>query len=612
MSVQTSLSLINTDTSPRLFEHICSVRGWTPRFLVDVNCTKHDKLRDLDRLVDRMRDVKTSGGVITIAPDFDMDGITSGITAYAGLSELGFRVHLYIPDYTQGHTFSPNDVTRIAQQFPDTTVVMTCDGGVNAHTGIAAAREQGWETWVTDHHAELPPGSTADITINPCRMDETYAHPGICGAHVVYQILSAYAHAHQPDKTWEIRLLALFAGIGTVADVMPMLYENRHVVKQAVSLSRLLYTPAPRSAETNAWGEREPEPKNIDIFACTLLSILRLQEHSEAYMSAFTGFAVVLKAFACAGKLRSITDLDEGFFGFYLAPAMNHPRRIGGSLDDCFAVFTETDIDAKFAAMERVIAGNERRKELVAMHLEQLHTEPQPYAPYVFTSAANQGMFGLLAQELAQQYGHPVVVGAQTPDGEFSGSTRAPEWCDMIDVCSTLPGVTALGHAQACGVRSDDVSSLRGLIDRLDALTQQAQREADEHQELDVDCIIGDDRDALDEFVDPELYLELCARIDQLKPFGRGFEEPQFGVYVDLTHASIRLMGSEKQHCRIITHAGMTVIWWNIDPAVYEQLTSTCTRAAFACRLSVNTFRGIDRVQAIAHAWLPIESIDNA
>lgn len=98
-------------------------------------------------------------------------------------------------------------------------MLLTCDGGVNSHAGIAAARALGWVTLVTDHHEELKPGSTADVTVDPCRLDETNANSGICGAHVLFQVLREYTRVHRPDKTWEIGLLRLFAGLGTAPAV---------------------------------------------------------------------------------------------------------------------------------------------------------------------------------------------------------------------------------------------------------------------------------------------------------------------------------------------------------------------------------------------------------
>ncbi|GAA3257607.1 CPBP family intramembrane glutamic endopeptidase [Streptomyces lavendulae] len=98
---------------------------------------------------------------------------------------------------------------------------------------------------MTDHHEEFAPGSTADITVDPCRIDETYVHTGIRGAHVTYQVTEAYTRVHRPEEFREIRLLRLFAGLGTVSDVMPVLHENRRLVRGGISIARLTSTGDP-------------------------------------------------------------------------------------------------------------------------------------------------------------------------------------------------------------------------------------------------------------------------------------------------------------------------------------------------------------------------------
>jgi single-stranded-DNA-specific exonuclease len=202
-----------TDDGVDLFALMCQRRGWTDEYFREIESAEHDELLGLAEMVEALEDARAAGHKVTIAPDFDMDGISSGVLGYAGLSELGFDVELHVPDYRRGHDLTPEDIAEIAATWPDTKVLLTCDGGVNSHRGIAAARALGWKTLVTDHHEELEPGSSADVTVDPCRMDETYANTGICGAHVLYQVLEAYARVHRPEKLWEIRLLRLFAGL---------------------------------------------------------------------------------------------------------------------------------------------------------------------------------------------------------------------------------------------------------------------------------------------------------------------------------------------------------------------------------------------------------------
>ncbi|WP_162793165.1 MULTISPECIES: hypothetical protein [Streptomyces] len=117
---------------------------------------------------------------------------------------------------------------------------------------------------MTDHHEEFAPGSTADITVDPRRIDEAYAHTGVCGAHVLCEAIEAYTCVHRPEKRWETRLLRLLAGLGTVSDVMPVLYANRRPVRDAISIARPLRVAAPKTIP-HPWSGFDADPDAIDI-----------------------------------------------------------------------------------------------------------------------------------------------------------------------------------------------------------------------------------------------------------------------------------------------------------------------------------------------------------
>lgn len=589
-----------------LFALLCRRRGWSDQYLEEIESTEHGELLGLAEMVEALEDARAAGKRITIAPDFDMDGISSGVLGYAGLSELGFSVELHLPDYRRGHELTPEDIAEIHAKWPDTQVLLTCDE-VNSHRGIAAARARGWTTLVTDHHEELAPGSTADITVDPCRIDETYAHTGICGAHVLYQVIEAYTRVHRSEKLWEIRLLRLFAGLGTVSDVMPVLYENRQLVRDSISIARLLRVAAPKTIP-NPWGGFDPDPDAIDVGQSVLMQLLRTEPHHPVFLRAFEGFAVVLKAFAQVGKIRSVDDLDEGFFGFYLAPAMNSPRRTGRPLDDCFAVFTAAGSDDKLNAARRVIESNELRKQLVIEHLEELTTGDQPLAPWVYFSHAYPGMYGLLANRMMELNGHPVVVVNRPagPDDFVSGSGRAPGWFDIITSLEPHDGIGAIGHQQACGVHVERAERLGDLVAVLHEATQAALLAVG----TDVpsgDLVLGPDADCDAGLDDLQPLFELVRRTESLKPFGHSFTAPVVEIAIEPLGLRVDRIGSEAQHLRLVTRSGLSCLWWNAAKEKFDVLQGLVQRASrtefgtlrFTATLQLNTFRSDTRVQAV-------------
>lgn len=598
--------LTGPEVADGLYALLCRRRGWTPEYLNWIEEPSQDVLKDLDRLIEALEDARATGRRVTIAPDFDMDGIASGVLGYAGLRELGFTVSLHLPDYRRGHDLTPADIDEIAARFPDTRALLTCDGGVNSPEGIAAARSRGWATWVTDHHQELAPGCPADITVNPCRIGETYANRGICGAHVLYQVIRAYTLRYQPHKQWTLSLLRLFAGLGTVADVMPLLGENRQLVRDSVSLARLLYAPAPVGEDG------EPDPAGIDVAQSTLIPLLRTGVYDPGFVSAFEGFALLLKAFAERGTLRDADGISEGFYGFFIAPAMNSPRRTGAPLADCFDVFTDPDPDRTLAAAHRILANNDLRKQQVTVHLEKIAATNQPLAPWVYVSDAPAGMLGLLASQLMHEVGAPVVVvnPPQTPGGPVSGSARAPEWFDILTALDGRDGIRPVGHRQACGIHLDQPPRLDELVRILHDASALAAANVDTTAGADLRFGPAADCDA--PLTDLEPIVGLVRRIGRLGPFGHQHAEPSFELVLDPAQCRVARIGSDGQHLRVATTDGLVLLWWNAADSEYDRLTALTTTPGhatangrylrFIAHLQLNSFRGQERLQAVITA----------
>lgn len=585
---------------PDLFALLRERRGWTDEYLAAIECPDHDTLLDMDRMVAALKRIHDSQELLVVVPDFDMDGITSGVLGYAGFSELGFNVTLHIPDYTRGHDVTTADIAEVACQYPAAKAIITCDGGVNSHEGIALARSLGMTTLVTDHHVELPPGSNADVTVDPARIGETYAHEGICGAHVLYQVLEAWAKAYMPSKLDSVHKLKLFAGIGTVSDVMPLLFENRQLVRDSLSLARLLYTAPPDDPE-----------EEIDIESSTLMALLRAGGHNPVFTAAFEGFAIALREFVRLGKLRTVADLDEGFYGFYLSPAFNAARRIGGSMSDCFGVFVAPTHEEKTACMQRVIAGNELRKELTVQHLEEIGATDQPLAPYVYFSAAPSGMLGLIASQLMHRSGVPTVVVHRTSDAAqpTGGSARSPFWFPIIGTM-TAAGFTAIGHENACGVRvgdSDELLRFHRTLAEASQRTMDALVASGELADADApDLRFGSTPDCDAGLSDLEAIANLTERVELLAPFGHGFTRPEFELVLDLGQCRVATLGSEGQHIRLTTRNGLKCLWWNSADELYLDLKERAGSPVPAERMlrlrvafSMNSFRGYVSVQAV-------------
>ena len=159
----------------RLVELTFKNRGYSSEFLREMECAEHGDLKDIDRLAVRLKEIHDEGRHITVLPDFDMDGISAGTVAYAGLSELGFDVSLFIPDPSKGYGFNEDTIKELLKKHPRTQTILTCDTGISCYEGINYCKDRGIEILVTDHHIQEAV-SEADIIVDPCRMDDGYEH----------------------------------------------------------------------------------------------------------------------------------------------------------------------------------------------------------------------------------------------------------------------------------------------------------------------------------------------------------------------------------------------------------------------------------------------------
>ncbi|MFD0705496.1 DHH family phosphoesterase [Alloscardovia venturai] len=521
--------------------------GLTPEFLRELNTPYGAQLDGMDKFISALHSYKSAE--ITIAPDFDMDGITSGIILYAGLSQLGFTINLSIPHYEHGHEFGIEDVDDIMHDFPDTKVILTCDCGVNSTEGIRYAQSQGLAVLVTDHH-EQETACPADAMIDPCARNSSYPLPGICGAAVAFLMVSAYARRYASDSERKyLNLLILFAGIGTISDVMPLVHDNRFLVRQSLELTRELIS----------------KPLALDV--------LRADANVHpVFLTAFEGYVQLLAQLAI-----KIENCDEQFYSYTLAPMFNAPRRVGSPMVDAFNVFIGKNEQIRKTAIVHLVAANNKRKKAVAQYMESLD---DTYAPYVYITDAPQGMLGLLAGHLMHRSQLPTaVVHVNEENQTIDGSMRAPDYYPIIDMLAHRDGLEVVGHQGACGVRGP----LESLTDALTGISVPM------NYLPEPVLTIGESDDDVT-WWDQAALSSLADFLESIGPFGKNFEYPIFELNIPVG-ATQQTLGNSKQHLKLSMPGCPPVLLWN---------TSELPERLFV-RLSYNYFRGRKTLQMVGN-----------
>jgi len=173
---------------------------------------------------------------IVVYRDYDVDGITAGAVAVECLSHLGADVHHYVNRReTDGFGVCKNGIDNILKLWPDTQIILTVDNGINGTDAVKYANARGLTVVITDHHEpgdELPP---AAAVVDLKRKDETYPFRDLCGCGVIFRVmLDLYRHLKQDTKP--VLAAVDLVTLATVADVVPLLGENRALVKHGIPL----------------------------------------------------------------------------------------------------------------------------------------------------------------------------------------------------------------------------------------------------------------------------------------------------------------------------------------------------------------------------------------
>jgi single-stranded-DNA-specific exonuclease len=447
------------------------------RFLAPSLDHLHDpgKLADLHKAVARIEEAIGRGDAIAIHGDYDVDGITSTVMLRRALEMLGGRVSHFIPERLRdGYGLQPPAVERLAAE--GVRLLISVDCGIRSQTAAVRARELGVDLIVTDHHepeAELPP---AFAVINPKRRDCSYPDKNLAGVGVALKLVQALC-ARAGRARW-LPSFVKIAALGTLADVVPLVGENRVIAK--IGLARL-------SSGPNQVGLR------------TLLESARLTGRS----------------------------LDSYHVAFVLAPRINAAGRMSSpDLAARLLLMAEDGLAEDARALAGQLATeNERRQQEEQAIVDQarrlIERDPAVGAHNILVIAGDnwhRGVIGIVASKLVDAFHRPAIV-LSVENGIAQGSCRSIPGFDMhdaLDRCADLLDRYG-GHRQAAGLTLD-AARLPALRERLCAHANEALSPEDLVPRLRLDAALRF----------PEITPDLVEGLTALAPFGMANPRPVF------------------------------------------------------------------------------------
>ncbi len=364
-------------------------------------CHDPHLLPDMDKALPRIYQALLSGEHIAIYGDFDVDGISATALLVQGLSALGGHAEPYIPHRLQeGHGLNSRVLRELKER--GISLVITTDCGITGVSQVKSAGS-GIDIIITDHHL---PGETlpaALAVIDPHRADSAYPFHDLAGVGVAYKLLSAIYEGmgRQEDLDSYLDLVAL----GTVADMMPLLNENRYLVTAGLRALR----------QTNRPGIRE------------LVAQLGLTPEK----------------------------LEAEHISWMLAPRLNAAGRLEHATSAYRLLVTDSEEEARELALW-LNEKNAERQKLTATALSQAREQvlSKGITPLLIASHAEYpgGVLGLVAGKLVEEFSHPAVV-IQVGEEISHGSSRSTAGFNINEAICRCGDLLSRfgGHAQAAG-----------------------------------------------------------------------------------------------------------------------------------------------------------------
>ncbi len=370
-------------------------------------------LADMDRAVDRIAQALRDGEMIVIYGDFDADGVTATVLLTEALRDLADDRRLivpYIPDRVdEGYGLNLEALTKLREK--GANLVISVDCGIRSPIEAAHAKAIGLDMIITDHHSLGPELPAAVAIVNPKRPESTYPERMLAGVGIAFKLAQAL-RLTLPDRVRsdESDLLDLVA-IGTVADLAPLVGENRKLVAEGLAVLNEVRRPG----------------------LAALMNISGLQ----------------------AGQLTAES------IGFAIGPRINAAGRLAHAYDAAKLLIATNEISAREQA-QTLDELNRKRQSLTRQLSAMAEDRIDPTAPIIITGDPQfkSGIVGLVASRLAERAYRPAIVMEQGEE-ESRGSCRSiPEF----HITKALDEVADLlvrhgGHSQAAGftIRNEDV-----------------------------------------------------------------------------------------------------------------------------------------------------------
>lgn len=458
-------------------------------FLHPSTANLHDPmlLHDMSAATERIRRALEMQECIVVYGDYDVDGVCASALLVEALRAHGAQADWYIPSrHKEGYGLNPQAVRTLAERC---SLLITVDCGITSIEEAILANSLGLDMVITDHHEPSSRLPQALAVVDPLLGD--YPFRRLCGAGVALKLVWALFGEEAVSNLWELAALA------TVADLVPLLGENRIIVHEGLK---------------------------------------RMQKTSRA------GIKALLQVAGLSGK-----TITAGHLGFQIGPRINAGGRLHEASRNVELLLTKEE-DAAEAIACALQEENTRRQRMEADILCQADAWVQDHVDFLTERAIivvgrdwNPGVVGLVASRLVERYAWPALVLSENEEGVVTGSARSIPGVNLhaaLTRCEHL-FIRFGGHAQAAGMtlRAEQLPALREMLSK--AIDEVAEKDAFiPSVYYDMDISLG------------EVTVELIRQFERLAPTGLGNPAPTFRLH-GAQVLEARAVGAEGKHLKL-------------------------------------------------------------
>ncbi|NTU66568.1 MAG: single-stranded-DNA-specific exonuclease RecJ [Candidatus Moranbacteria bacterium] len=469
----------------------------------DFFSSDYDDLHDpsgfkgMKEAVERISQARKSGEKIAIFGDYDADGVTATALLYGALKDLGFSdIAYYIPDrQLEGYGMNDKAIGFLAED--GVKLVITVDCGITNVSEVEKAKSLGIDVIITDHHNIPEHLPEAVAVINPHIEDSGFPFRNLAGVGVAFKLATALYASMAPLKIDQLKWMLDLVCIGTIADCVELLGENRIFVKYGLIVL----------SKTKRAGLQE------------MFKVGRIDISED-----------------------NVPDAHR--VAFQIAPRINAAGRMDHASVSYKLIIESDPVIARDMALDVEKKNQERQKVTgqIVKEIEMIATNSFKDKRFIFVANEHWpvGILGLVAGKITDQFQKPTAV-LQKQDKEYVGSLRSVPEVNIMDAlreCSDIL-IRFGGHAQAAGVRVSH-ENIEKFYEHMSEAVEKRMAGREAFSCIDIDSEIDPAS------IDPHLVSE----IRRMEPFGMGNSEPVF-VARGMTVKDVRVVGNGSKHLKM-------------------------------------------------------------